>query len=253
MKNDNNGAKGIKGNIIPIAVAGCLIIAVILTFGTVRLGRTAGRDTKEAVRNVSLLYLSELAGRREQVVSSALDGYVNDLDIAIGLLTDEDMQSIENLQAYQARIRQLYRLDRFAFVDTNGLIYTSRGTRNDIDQYGKDLVNLSEPEILIKKLNTRNKKIVVAVPVDNMKVEGVTLTTCFMEIDMDEMLKNVSLQSNNSTTFCNIYSRSGVALTEMVLGGLAVEDNLLDAMKNAGYEPGYSYELLEKDFSGGVS
>lgn len=253
MKNDNKGAKGIKGYIIPIAVAGCLIIAIILIFGTLRLGRIAGRDTKEAVRNVSLLYLSELAGRREQVVSSTLDGYVNNLDIAIGLLTDEDLQSIENLQAYQTRIKQLYRLDRFAFVDTDGLIYTSRGTRNDIDQYGKDLVNLNEPEILIKNLNTRNKKIVVAVPLDNLKVQNITLTTCFMEIDMEEMLNNVSLQSNNSTTFCNIYSRNGVSMTEMVLGGLAVEDNLLDAMKNAVFEPGSSREQMEKDFLNGVS
>ena len=65
-----------KLSFIPIAAIGCVIIAVILTIGTLGLGRIAGNDTKAAVRNVSLLYLSELAGRREQVVSSILDDYI---------------------------------------------------------------------------------------------------------------------------------------------------------------------------------
>ena len=91
MKNDT----GKKNKIIPIAVIGCLLVTVILTVGTFSLGRIAGRDTKEAVRNVSLLYLNELAGRREQVVSSTLDAYVNDLDVALGLISSEDLESFQ--------------------------------------------------------------------------------------------------------------------------------------------------------------
>ncbi|MBQ4242913.1 MAG: Hpt domain-containing protein [Lachnospiraceae bacterium] len=97
---------------LSIAALGCLVVAVILTIGTLALGRVADRDTKAAVRNVSLLYLSELAGRREQVVSSILDDYIR---------------------------------------------------------------------------------------------------------DMDNLLRNFSVQSNNNTTFCNIYTRDGVAPTDMVL------------------------------------
>ena len=232
-----------------IAAIGCLIIAVILTIGTFGLGRIADHDTKEAVRNVSLLYLSELAGRREQVVSSVLDDYISDMDVALGLITKEDLSSIENLQAYQLRMKQLYGLDKFAFVDTEGLIYTSRGTRTDIDEYGIDYENLSEPEIKIKNLKSNDKKVIIAVPADNLVVEGNTLVVCFMEIDMDRLLSNVSLQSNNNTTFCNIYTKEGVALTNVVLGGLASEDNLLEAMEQATYESGYSYEQLTDDFN----
>ena len=71
----NNETKHL--NILSTAVIGCMIIAIILTAGTFSLGRTADHDTKEAVRNVSLLYLSELATRREQVVSQILDEYTN--------------------------------------------------------------------------------------------------------------------------------------------------------------------------------
>ncbi len=77
---------------------------------------------------------------------------------------------------------------------------------------------------------------------------------CFMEIDMKEMLQGVSMHSQNSdTTFSNIYTSDGVALTGMILGGLAEEDNLLDALAVAEYEKGYSYEKVKQDFEGHVS
>lgn len=89
MKTEN----GHKLNTLSIAAAGCLVVAVILTIGTLALGRVADRDTKAAVRNVSLLYLSELAGRREQVVSSILDDYIRDMDVAVGMLTEKEKSS----------------------------------------------------------------------------------------------------------------------------------------------------------------
>ncbi len=240
-------------NPISIAVLGGLVIAVILTIGTIGLGRVANNDTKSAVRNVSLLYLSELAGRREQVVSSILEDYIRDMDVAVGMLNENDLSSVENLRNYQLRIKQLYELDKFAFIDTNGVIYTSRGTRSDIDQYSIDYMNLTEPEISVKNLHSNDKKVVIALPMDNLDFEGNTLVVSFMEIDMDNLLRNVSIQSNNNTTFCNIYTSDGIALTNMVLGGLASEDNLLEAMKNAEYEKGYSLEKLVRDFGEGRS
>ncbi|MBO5623589.1 MAG: response regulator [Butyrivibrio sp.] len=248
MKTDKKGNK-----ILSIAISGTAIIAAILVLGTFMLGNKAGNDTKSVVRNVSLLYLSELAGRREQVVSAVLDNYIRDLDTALGLIEAGDLESFDNLRTYQLRMKQLYDLDKFAFIDANGLIYTSRGTRSDIDQYQIDYVTISEPEISIKNLDSREKKVIIAVPADNLMVEGKKLVVCFMEIDMSTMLQNVSLSSNNSTTFCNIYTESGVALTDMVLGGLASEDNLLDAMKNAAYEKNSSYEKFIDDFENGTS
>ena len=242
-----------KNSIISTAITGGIIIAVIMSIGTFGLGRIASNDAKTAVRNVSLLYLSELAGRREQVVSSILDDYIHNLDVALGLITPDDLKSIDSLQAYQAKMKQLYGLEKFAFIDSNGLIYTSRGTRSDIDQYDIDYANLSEPEISVKNLKTNDKKVIIAVPADNLQLEGNTLIACFMEIDMDNMLRDVSLQSNNNTTFCNIYTGDGVALTDMVLGGLASEDNLLGAMKQAQYDSGYTFDELKQDFADGNS
>ena len=67
---------------------------------------------------------------------------------------------------------------------------------------------------------------------------------------MDYMLKNISIQSgSNKTTFCNIYTSEGYSLTDMVLGGLASEDNLLSALENAEFDENYNLEKMRENFS----
>ena len=200
---------------------GSVLIAAILILGTLWTGHKAKNDTIKAVSSVSLFYLDELAGRREQVVSSVLRRNVSDLKTAVGLMTDEDLSDIQHLQAYQARMKKLYTLEKFAFVDTDGTIYTSLGIQNDIEEYNIDYVGISEQQISIKNSDNGEKKVIIAVPVDDLSLGSKTLVVCFMEIDMDTMLEGVALRSdNNDTTFCNIYTKDGKALTDMVLGGL---------------------------------
>ena len=159
-------------NIMKEIVIGALVVVVILVVGTFWMGRSVSKDNEEAVRTVSLLYLDELAGRREQVVAGKLSDYINDMDIAMGLMTKDDLTSSDKLQAYQSRMKQLYGLEKFAFVDTDGLIYTSRGTRNDIGIYSFDYKNLSETEISLKTSDGTIKKIVIAMPADNLPFMG---------------------------------------------------------------------------------
>ncbi len=231
------------------AFIGIAVVALILIAGTYWMGRSAGSATEEAVHSVSLFYLDELAGRREQVVASNLQTNINDIQVAVSLMDGEDLRTTENLQEYQSRIKKLYGLDKFAFVDREGRIYTSKGIRNDLEDYDFDPYTLERPDISVMDPENSEKTVIIAVPVEGLSVEGNELTACFAEISMERMLQGVSLQENvNSTTFCNIYTAEGKALTDMVLGGLASEDNLLDALKHAVYEPGYSYEMIEKDF-----
>ena len=50
-------------SVTAVALAGGIVVALILILGTVWNGGRASTDTKQAVRNVSLFYLDELAGR----------------------------------------------------------------------------------------------------------------------------------------------------------------------------------------------
>ncbi len=238
-------------NTITVAIIGSIIVVLILIFGTIWMGRAATRDTLSAVESVSLFYLDELAGRREQIVAQNLAKNIDDMNVALELMTEDDLSDMEHLQAYQARMRRIYKLEKFAFVDETGLIYTSMGTQTNIDEYRFDYLTITEPEISIFNLNTPDKKVVIAIPLEDMYFDGHRFMVCFMEIDMAEMLQGVSMGSDdNSSTFCNIYTSDGIALSNTVLGGLAVEDNLLEALETANFENG-SYDSILNDFTEG--
>ena len=234
-----------------VAIVGILVLIAVLVLGTIWMGQSARRDTEDAVHSVSLLYLDELAGRREQVVEKNLQDRVEDMDTALELMTEDDLSDKAHLEAYQAEMRQLFNLERFAFVDSDGLIYTATGVQTDIEDYPFDYKTITEPEIAVKNLNSLDKKVIIAQPVD-LAFEGETLVACFMQIDMAEMLSGVSMTAQeDGATVCNIYTKDGVALTDTVLGGLAVEDNLLEALANAEFDEGDSYDKVLSDFSTG--
>ena len=197
---------------VTIATIGIILVAAILIIGTIWVGQAAKRDSEKAVHSVSLLYLDELAGRREQVVASNLKNKVDQINVALELMTEKDLSDDAHLQAYQAKMKKLYALEKFAFVDPEGLIYTSKGTQDNIGDYSIDYQNISKPEISVLNLHTREKKVIIAVPTNGIEFGGKALTVCFMEIDMDEMLQGVSMSSNEAdVTFCNIYTNRGVA------------------------------------------
>ena len=246
---------GRNNHTVRIAFIGGLIVAAILVLGTIWTGRSAQRDTAEAVRSVSMLYLDELAGRREQVVEDNLNDNIRVIDIALGMITEEDLSDLEHMRDYQRGVKLLFSLERFAFVDADGLVYTAdEGIQEDIDLYSFDYRTLAGPEISVRNEQSTEKKVVIAVPIRDrgLYIDGRQLVACFMEQEMDVMLQGVSMKSQGSdATFCNIYTRDGIALSNTVLGGLAVEDNLLEALARADYAEGYSYEQVARDFAEG--
>ena len=93
-----------KNSTIFIAVVGTSIFVLVLAVGTILTGLMAKKDTEKAVEAVSLLYLDELAGRREQVVSTNLNKKIEDMNVALELMTATDLSDETHLQAYQARM-----------------------------------------------------------------------------------------------------------------------------------------------------
>ncbi|MBR4902825.1 MAG: response regulator [Victivallales bacterium] len=238
-----------KNSTLLVAITGGLIVAVILIIGMIWMGRSASQSTVKAVRSVSLLYLNELAGRRKQVVEDTLNNNIATIKVATNLMEEDDLKNLEHLQAFQTRMKKLFKLEKFAFVDTKGLIYTSLGMQTDIDKYEFNHKTISGPEISIKNVKNEDRKAVIAVPVD-IPFNGERFTTCFMEMDMHEMLAGVSMTSQDeNVTFNNIYSAEGYALSNLVLGGNATEYNLFEAMNHAEFDKGYSLEKMMQDFT----
>ena len=235
-----------------ITTLGIFAVMIIMLLGTLWMGFGGRNDTNDAVREVSLLYLDELAGRREQVVAHNLQRYIHDIRIALNLMDSSDLAGAKNLRAYQKRIKKTYGLEKFAFVDSKGLIYTSVGTQKDIKSYSFNYRTIKKPEISINNLKSKNKSVIIAIPVSDIRFQGKTFNVCFAEISMKNLLSGVSLQQGKKdSTFCNIYTRDGIALTDVVLGGLSSDDNLLTTMKNAKMESPYTNEGFLKDFKSG--
>lgn len=247
---DNTNSK----NIFKVSFIGGIVVVLLLVVGTIFMGHSASNDTSTAVNQVTNLFMDELTSRRQQVVNDTLSTYKNNLRVAVQLMEPEDLSSTEALQSYQSRMKQLYNLEKFAFVDEDGLIYTSMGTRTDIDRYSFDYKNISSIEISLKKVDDNDRKVVIAMPVDRLPFEGKHLIVCFMEIDMDYMLQQLSLQTNtNGITFCNLYLRNGDSLSDNVLGGMASENNLIDALRKAEFEDDSSFAEFFRGFAMGNS
>ena len=90
-----------KNHTTTIAVVGILALAVVLVFGAIWMGQSARKDTEEAVRSVSLLYLDELAGRREQVVADNMREKITVINTALELMTEEDRKSTRLNSSHQ--------------------------------------------------------------------------------------------------------------------------------------------------------
>ena len=247
MKNRDN-----SGKIRLVAFIGGIMTLIILVVGTVVTGYSATKNAGDAAQKVSQFYLTELVSRRGEVVINNLNDRKEDLKSALSIMNDEDLSDLDHFQAFQLRIKTLYTLEKFAFVDEDDTIYTSQGQQTNISEYQFDHT-LNDVQVSIFNLETTEKKVVIASPTDKY-FDSHHLTVCFMEINMDEMLKGVSVTSDNqkeAVTFCNIYTSSGIALTDTVLGGLSSDKNLFDALKNANYSNGYSYESIYDDFHKG--
>ena len=115
----------LKSGALGITVISAAVIVLLLVLSTFLTGVSARKNTEKAVHVVSNFYLGELAGRREQVVASNIHSNIQNIDHALELLDENDLSDMEHLQAFQARMKKLYSAEKFAFVDTGGLIYTS--------------------------------------------------------------------------------------------------------------------------------
>ena len=77
-----------NNNTATITIVCSIILSAILVVGTIWMGHSAKKNTEKAVRTVSLLYLNELAGRREKVVENYLHRRIREAQTAITLIKD---------------------------------------------------------------------------------------------------------------------------------------------------------------------
>lgn len=240
-----------KKQTIAYAAAGGAVIAVILLLTTIWVSNSARKGTSQAVNRVSEFYLDELAGRRAQVVSEELNNNFAYIQNALEILDDSDLKSQETLRGFLGEVKKLYGVDKFAMVDENGIVYTSHSTTSGLSSYGFLSKELTEPVISTVNLYGAKKQVILAVPVENINFQGARIKVCFIQINIDEMLSSLTLQTNNNETYCSLYYQNGECLTNEDFGNFKAGSNLLSGLEDAKMDDGFSYGQIKEDFEKG--
>ena len=233
------------------AIWGGIIIAAILLLTTIWVLEKARTGTSQAVSKVSEFYLEELAGRRAQVVSEELKNNFTYIERALSILDESNLESEQTLRWFLGKIKRLYSMDKFALVDENGIIYAEHSTVSGLSRYSFLADGLTEPVINTPELYREKKQVILAAPVEGIYFQGARITACFIQLNIDDMLSSLTLQTNDDDTYCNLYYRNGESLTNDDFGYLTAGKNLLSALGDADMEDGSSYEQFKKDFADG--
>ncbi len=236
---------------VTFALLGGGIIAAILLITTIWASNRARIGTSQAVSRVSEFYLEELAGRRAQVVSEELKNHVAYIKNALDILEPDDLESQESLRQFLGKVKKLYGVDKFAFVDENGIVYTQHSTTSGLSRYGFLSEELTTPVIHTQNLYGAKKQVILAIPVEDVFFQGVRIKICFIQINISEMLSSLTLQTNDNETYCNLYYRNGESLTNDSFGYLTAGKNLLSELEKAEMKEGSSHKKLSDDFANG--
>ena len=241
-----------KGSLLYTAVAGAVIVVLIVTAATVWMSSGARNATDKAVERVSGFYLEELAGRRSQVVSRFFETTGAQLERAISLAEPEDLASVESLRAFIGKTEALYGLNLFAVVDEENVVYTKYTTYTGGSRYaflsGEPLAG---PVITTAATYGGGKEICLAVPVADRSFMGRKLKVCFAQISMEDVVSVLAFNTEENGTRFSLYYANGENLTGHDFGPVGARQNLLDEMKRWLSEE--DSRTLAERFAGGAA
>jgi len=248
MKKNN---KQTLGNLIVIASLVAVILLFIGTTFWVTKGTRQGSD--KAVDRVSEFYLDELASKRASLVSSEIDADFNAMQATIDILRPEDLESVESLRSFMYRARNVMGVDRFAFVDENGIIYTRNSTSSGLSRYSFLKDSITDKTVKTSNLYGARKQVVLAMPIDDIEFQGSKLNTCIVQINIDEMISSLIMQESDTDTDVGLYYNNGENLTNSSFGEINSGKNFLSELQKMEFTSSGVYEKVCDDFENGRS
>ena len=230
-----------------ILFIGGVFVILLLIISTALNVRTAQRQTQAVADNVSNFYVEELATRRVTIISDALKQNFQYINNALDSITKDDLSSITTLRNYLGRIRHLYGVEKFSFVDQDGLVYTAHSTSTGKSRYPFLAQGLSEP-LVTTVLNYGGEKLLfIAIPVYGIEFDGKMITSCFVQVNIDQMVRSMTFRADNMETYFNIYLKNGESLTTVPFGGVEPGRNILSVI-HENDETQESYHQIVDDF-----
>ena len=240
-----------RSNLFPVLI-GAVIVVLIVTAATLWMSAGARKTTDDAVEKVSEFYLEELADRRSQVVTRFFETKADQMQRALALMTQEDLSSQQALRSFIGRVEALYGLELFAVVDEENVVYTEHRTYMGGSRYAF----LSDELSRIRTITTNatyggGKDICLSLPVQNRVFNGKKLKTCFIEINMDDIVSMLAFNTQEKGTYFSLYYENGGNLTGLDFGPVGAKQNLLTFMSR--YLTAAEAEALNGNFRNGTA
>lgn len=240
-----------RSNLFPVLI-GAVIVVLIVTAATLWMSAGARKATDDAVEKVSEFYLEELADRRSQVVTRFFETKADQMQRALALMTQEDLSSQEAFRSFIGRVEALYGLELFAVVDEDNVVYTEHTTYMGGSRYAF----LSDELSRIRTITTNatyggGKDICLSLPVQNRVFNGKKLKTCFIEINMDDIVSMLAFNTQEKGTYFSLYYENGENLTGLDFGPVGAKQNLLTFMSR--YLTAAEAETLSGNFRNGTA
>ena len=228
------------------------ILIILLLIMSLKTANTTQGVTDNAINKLSEFYIEEIAKSRASLISDELDKKYNYVNNALSVISQKDLESPKALRNYLGNMRKLYNMNTFALVDENCLVYTSHSTCSGKTRYPFLAEKITEP-IYSTVLNYGGeKKLFLAVPVSGVYFNNSKITACFVEINIDQMMRSMTYRHENMETYFNLYYKNGESLTNSEFGNLPAGLNLLSVIA-ASEKDSKKVKKISNDFAAGTS
>lgn len=234
-----------------IIASGMTFLTILLLIMTLRTADTTQEVTDNAVDKISHFYIEEIAKNRASLISNELDKKYNYVNNALDIISQKDLESPKALRNYLGNMRKLYNMDTFALVDENGLVYTSHSTCSGKTRYPFLAETITKP-IYSTVLNYGGEKqLFLAVPVSGVYFNNSKITACFVEININQMMRSMAYRYENMETYFNLYYKNGESLTNTEFGKLPAGLNLLTVISDSEKDSKKVKKIINDFASGG--
>ena len=207
-----------------------IVVLIVLIVSTILNVHSAQKQTQSVAERISDFYVEELANRRITIISDALKQNFQYINNSLDSITEDDLRSVASLRHYLEKIRHLYGVDRFSFVDQDGLVYTAHSTSTGKTRYPFLANGLTEP-LVTTVLNYGGEKLLfIALPVYGIEFNNKMITACFAQVNIDHMVRSMTFRADNMETYFNLYLKNGESLTNTSFGGVDPGRNILSVI-----------------------
>ena len=214
------------------AVIGSFLIVAMVTANTIWTTRQTMHATDEAVSAVSSFYLEAMADRRAQIISNQINLTFDMMEKALTFIEEEKVGSQEELQRLIGKLKVLLSLNRFALVDEDNIVYT----QYTIYTGGSRHAFLAEEQLSGRIIDTVSQYgsstlLCLAVPTPELSLLGKQFKACFVQIDIEDIVKLLALE-DHSRTYFGLYTKNGTNLSGTELGTVIATDNIFESTKD---------------------